>query len=121
MTRDELWRILDTALERTAGTLVPHVKDRPAQIPRWRSELLAARLEEPVEVFAPSGGHARSCGFERDGVEGYALAVTDLGWNRSWLIYEPSSALFWLAWGRAPDALELSGFDGHDPLEVWLS
>ena len=120
MTQDELRQILATALEGTADILTPHVKDRPELVPEWRADLLAHLLETPIAVVAIPKAHARSCKVQFDRLDAYALARKDVSWNVSWLLYAPESGLFWLAWGSDPESLELSGFDGNDPLDVWL-
>jgi hypothetical protein len=120
MTASELHQILHKALDDTVNVLTPHVKDRPELIPKWRADLLSHLLDPPLCVVAVPKAHARSCKVQFDRLEAYALACKDTSWNFSWLLYAPDSGLFWLAWGKNADSLELSGFDGKDPLDVWL-
>ena len=121
MIAAELHQILFKALEDTASVLTPHVKDRPELISEWRADLLAHLLDPPLSVVAVPKAHARSCKITLDRLEAYALAYKNTSWNLSWLLYDREGDLFWLAWGKDADSLELSGFDGKDPLDVWLS
>ena len=121
MTRDELLKVLNNTLDETAHIAVLHVKDDLGEVPRWRADLTAALVDPPQLIVATAGAHAKSCKVTQASIQAYALARKDLGWNDSWLLYDPETGLFWLAWGRDPSSLELSGFDGHDPLEVWHS
>jgi hypothetical protein len=121
MTSGQFREILESALYATAANLTPHVKNRLERIPEWRADLMPHFLEPPVSVVAIPKAHARSCKVAIDSLEAWALARKDLGWNHSWLLYDAADQQFWLAWGAGPEELELSGFSGDDPLDIWLS
>lgn len=117
----QLRAVLESALDATADNLTPHVKDQPDRIPEWRADLMAHFLEAPLRVVATPRAHARSCKVALDSLTAWALVRKDCGWNHAWLLYSPVGDPFWLAWGADPQDLELSGFSGDDPLDVWLS
>lgn len=117
----QLRQILESALDATTDKLTPHVKDRPELILEWRADLTAHLVDPPFRVVAIPKAHARSCKVMIDSLEAWALARKDLGWNHCWLLYDPAGQQFWLAWGASQQDLELSGFSGDDPLDVWLS
>ncbi|MBW8311651.1 MAG: hypothetical protein K0M64_06395 [Rhizobium sp.] len=120
-TSAQLLEILESALDATGDKLTPHVKNRPKRIPEWRADLMAHFLDPPFRVLAIPKAHARSCKVAINSLEAWALVRKDLGWNHSWLLYDPADQQFWLAWGKDPEGLELTGFSGGDPLDVWLN
>ena len=111
-----LREVLLRALEDTSQVFTSHVDDPQQYIAEGKEHLLSHLLDPPILATAFAGAHARSCKVTFDRLDGYALAHS----NGSWLLLSPSDSLFWLAWGKDPENLQLTGFGGTDALEVWL-
>ena len=108
--------LLLRALEDTSQVFTGHVPNRQQYIAEGKEHLLSHLLDPPIPATAFAGAHARSCKVTIDRLDGYALAHS----NSSWLLLSASDGLFWLAWGKDPKNLQLTGFGGTDALEVWL-
>ncbi|MEI7035989.1 hypothetical protein [Fulvimonas yonginensis] len=115
VTREDALAAIRASLARGSATPTLGTDDRESYLRMQAERLLEALIEPvPVKVVAQTFDHGLLWLLERQP----AFAVAREG--RQWLGFLPRAGEFFLACGRAEDALIALGFHSDDVLAEWL-